>query len=885
MMLLRWLKGNLVRRLVAPSFLLSMCAIFLVGAVSYSYVRQLLISSTRESLEGSLHLNATKLTDWVSDQEQSLSFLSRIPHRHEDRISLLIPETLQENSLEGFDHVSSLLRFYAENHPGVRSLFLYSYEEGRALASSDGIHRSKEDEQTWEAATATEIHYCTLSGKPTVAISAVVGGAEKDGRSILVAYLDLNRVAKALLGHITTWKTGEVYLVDRQNRMINADYGAHGDQLHFLDQVHSFGIREALRQNEGFGLYDNYQGVPVVGAYFWMPELNVALLAEVGQDEIFAPARRFGLLISGFSLFIFIFLSFGNLMAARRVIAPLRMLSRATARVAAGDLTAKVEVDNDDETGVLAESFNSMVDRLDQLYRELKSNALHFSTIYQLSPDAMAVMSFETNKFLNVNDSFQEMFGFTADEAIGYSAVELGLWDSKIDRLRLISRLLKERVVIGMEMKFRRRTGELFSGLISGRVVELNGELSAIAVLWDMSELHRVEEELRSNKEHLQLLLDRMPIGCIVWNTKFEVELWNPMAEKIFGFTSSEAMGRYGIDLIVPEGVVPQLEWVSRGGVKGDETVRSEIPNRTKDGRIIVCDWYNTPLYDRDGRAIGAISMVRDVTDQKSGEQELERYRQNLEELVSQRTKQLKDAQSELVEKERLAVLGQLTATVSHELRNPLGTISNAIFSLRDAMEKGQEERLMRAMELADRNVNRCDRIIGELLNYTRSHDLIKESVDLGAWLHELLAEQQVPSSIIVESDLPPGVIAAIDVERFRRAVVNLIENAIQALEEISDRQRTVQVGLRHDSQCICVDVIDNGPGIAEDVKSRIFEPLFSTKGFGVGLGMSVVKNVLEDHGGRVEVRSESGLGTTVTLWLPKQERRGNNATDSDHRG
>lgn len=878
----KWIQGNLVRRLVAPYFLLSIIAFFMVGVFSYTYVRQIVITATHECLADSLELHGSKLRQWVSDQEKSLTFLSRIPHYHENRAAPLLSETLRDDKKEGREHLSELLRFYASNHPGVREILLLSGSTGHILASSRQENAEAEEYVAPYWRHGKEVYSSPETGQPTIAIRVPFWSRIGQHAGGLIAHLDLDHMAQKMLGHVKAWKTGEIYIVDRQNRMISARELNHPE---FLGEVDSEGIRKALQGKEGLGLYQNYAGIPVVGAYYWLPELNVALLAEVDQVEIFTPARQFGLMILGIGFCLTGLLFFGNLVAARRIIAPLRELSRMSAKVAAGDLTAKVAVREQDETGVLAESFNLMVDRLEQLYGELKTNATHFSTVFQLSPDSIAVMNFETGVFTDVNESFSRLFGFLREEAIGRPVDDLNIWKGKNDRLRLMAKLKKHAVVQNLDMTFCRRHGVDFEVLLSARLVELNGVLSVIAVLWDVSDLHRVEEELRSSKERLQLLIDRMPIGCIVWNTKFEVELWNPMAEAIFGFTSLEAQGRHANDLIVPEEIVPRVEWIYQGLLNGDATVRNENANITKGGRTIICDWHNTPLRDQSGTGIGAISMVWDVTEQKNAENELERYRQNLEGLVSERTRQLENAQSELLEKERLAVLGQLTATVSHELRNPLGTVSNAIFSLQDAIDKGQNERVARALALASRNVHRCDGIITELLDYTRSHNLIKESIDLGPWLDQVLEDQQVPRYVDLERDLAPGMMVSVDAERLRRAVVNVLENAVQALEGDWGRMGVVSVSLRAKDGRIGVDIVDNGPGIAEDVMMRIYEPLFSTKGFGVGLGMSVVKNVIEDHCGEVEVYSTPGCGTTVTLWLPVFQKGGDDATDPDRRG
>jgi signal transduction histidine kinase len=252
---------------------------------------------------------------------------------------------------------------------------------------------------------------------------------------------------------------------------------------------------------------------------------------------------------------------------------------------------------------------------------------------------------------------------------------------------------------------------------------------------------------------------------------------------------------------------------------------------------------------------------------------QVRRHAVELEQRVIERTAELRDAQTELVRRERLSALGQLTATVAHEIRNPLGTIRTAVFAIGDAIERHQMGRVERALQLAERNVVRCDTIISELLDYTRDRVLQLKSVNVDTWLEGVLDEQTIPEGIVCTRELSAGIEVPIDGEHLRRAVINVVNNAIDALqdEEAPGNRLTMSthvVGDRAGSR-LEIRVSDTGCGIAPGVLDKIFEPLFSTKSYGVGLGLPIVKNIMEQHGGGVDVQSELGKGTTVVLWLP----------------
>lgn len=243
--------------------------------------------------------------------------------------------------------------------------------------------------------------------------------------------------------------------------------------------------------------------------------------------------------------------------------------------------------------------------------------------------------------------------------------------------------------------------------------------------------------------------------------------------------------------------------------------------------------------------------------------------REKLAGLVEERTRELEQAQEELVRKERLSTLGQLTATVAHEIRNPLGTVRSSIFSLGKLIEKNNMSRVKRALELAERNIVRCDKIIDDLLNFTRQRQLKLEPTKIDPWLEEALGEQTIPEQITCIKELNSGVEISCDRERLLRAFTNAIDNAVSAMQDGNPPGNRLTVRTLAAGHRVEIRVSDEGVGIPEDIRGKIFEPLFSTKTFGFGLGLPVVKTVLEEHGGGVDIRSRVGQGTTAILWLP----------------
>jgi signal transduction histidine kinase len=225
-------------------------------------------------------------------------------------------------------------------------------------------------------------------------------------------------------------------------------------------------------------------------------------------------------------------------------------------------------------------------------------------------------------------------------------------------------------------------------------------------------------------------------------------------------------------------------------------------------------------------------------------------------------------AEAELLKKERLSVLGQLTATVAHELRNPLSATRNSLHAIRELM-RASEVSIDRPMARIERSIARCDSIISDLLDYARPRALERAEIVLDPWLIEVLDEQKLPNAVTLERRLGAGdAVVSLDAERFRRVIINLIENAEQALHEAAGAERRIIVSTAS-SDVTSITIEDNGPGIAPEILPRIFEPLFSTKSFGTGLGLPTVRQIVEQHDGTIAIASAPEGGACVRIRLP----------------
>ncbi|WP_373503358.1 sensor histidine kinase [Aestuariivirga sp.] len=238
----------------------------------------------------------------------------------------------------------------------------------------------------------------------------------------------------------------------------------------------------------------------------------------------------------------------------------------------------------------------------------------------------------------------------------------------------------------------------------------------------------------------------------------------------------------------------------------------------------------------------------------------------------------LRETQDELLRKGKMAQLGQLTATVAHELRNPLGAVRTSAFLLERKL-KDKQLGVEPQIERINNGVTRCDSIISQLLDFARSKAVQPETLALDDWLAKLVEEeaQRLPSAVSVECRLGLGELAVpFDPARLSRALINLLSNASEAMvgkgddpSKLTTRNPTISIATRRSARGAEVSVSDNGPGIASEHLEKIFEPLFTTKNFGTGLGLPAVQKIMEQHGGGLEVSSAPGQGATFTIWWP----------------
>ena len=370
----------------------------------------------------------------------------------------------------------------------------------------------------------------------------------------------------------------------------------------------------------------------------------------------------------------------------------------------------------------------------------------------------------------------------------------------------------------------------------------------------------QVEKDLAISEKHYRDLVSTLNEGVWETDTELVTTFVNPKMAEMLGYTPEEMFGKVVFDFLPPE----KTESIRKYNMRRRQGIREIYESQflRKDGILIDVQLGVTPLLDVHGEFCGSLAGVQDISDLKAAQAELAEQSRHLEDLVEERTADLKEAQAQLIRAEKLATLGELAGGVGHELRNPLAVISNAVYLLRNSLPKSAPD-LMEYIEIIETENRNASSIINDLLDYSRIQPTEKEPTALPALVADLLVKLPIPENVVVENQLKED-LPAIDVngQQVELIFTNLISNAVEAMPE--GGRLKISSNLRGDR--LTIAFTDTGVGISRSNLKKIFEPLFTTKPRGIGLGLAITSRLAELNDIKIRVKSREGQGTTFSL-------------------
>ncbi len=380
----------------------------------------------------------------------------------------------------------------------------------------------------------------------------------------------------------------------------------------------------------------------------------------------------------------------------------------------------------------------------------------------------------------------------------------------------------------------------------------------------ELTQCRQLLTKSEENSAQLKQIILNMPVLFDAFDDNGVALFWNKECERVTGYRADEIVGNpKAMELLVPDVayrncVLEQLHQLGHSYRDWElDIICKNGEKRTISWSNISCD-YSIPGWWSWGVGV-------DVTGRKQAEETLKVYSEQLEKVVKDYTEKLQETQEQLMHREKLAVLGQMAGSVGHELRNPLSTISNAVYYLKMIIPETNDT-LIEYIEIIARETQNAEGIISGLLDFARIKTMTKKDINVQAVV-ELVQERWKPSDAVqLILDIPdelPEFLA--DLRHIEQVLLNLVINACEAMPTGG----TLTIKARTMNGHIALSVSDTGIGISDENMKKIFEPLFTTKTKGIGLGLAISKDLIEANGGNLLVESERGQGTTFTLIFP----------------
>ena len=396
--------------------------------------------------------------------------------------------------------------------------------------------------------------------------------------------------------------------------------------------------------------------------------------------------------------------------------------------------------------------------------------------------------------------------------------------------------------------------------LIATPIKDKDGQvIAALELTVDITEKKELEEKILEERNKLEAITENISASLMLISKDYKIAWMNKFGKQLHG----DIVNQTCYSTIHKKDTVCSNCGVAKILSGKPIDIHQAIIN--KNNKSIVLEITDTPMKDKDGNLVGVLELGMDITEIKKLQSELSKYSQRLEDLVKQRTEQLKTAQAKLVKSERLAAIGELAGMVGHDLRNPLTGIKNAAYFLRKKGKAIPESQANEMLETIDTCVNYSNKIVNDLLDYSREMNLELKECSLKNLILESLAMVNVPEKVEIVNYIVDETPVKVDQDKIKRVFINLIKNGIEAMPNVGK----LTIDSKEANGHLEISFADTGVGIPDEILPKLFTPLFTTKAQGMGFGLAICKRITEAHGGTITVKTTTGVGTTFIVTLP----------------
>lgn len=461
------------------------------------------------------------------------------------------------------------------------------------------------------------------------------------------------------------------------------------------------------------------------------------------------------------------------------------------------------------------------------------------------------------------NQGCERLFGYKAEQVLGQNVKMLmpPPYEGEHDDYLKHYQDTGERRIIGKgrNVMGRRADGSVFPMYLSVGEVRPEGDTLFFAgVIRNTSEQHAQESMLREQAERLRSILETVPDAIVVISETGLIESFSPAAERLFGWSASEAIGK-NVNMLMPspyrEGHDGYLARYRKTGERRIIGIGRVVVGQRKDGSTFPMELAVGEMKSGGVRAF--TGFVRDLTERQDTD------------------RRLQELQSELLHVSRLSDMGQMASALAHELNQPLTAVTNWILAARRTLKTHVPRAPANVDEFLDKAIDQAGRageIIRRLRSFIERNEIDRRGEDINKVIEEATAlamvgakEKGIRTTFDFAPDLPP---VWIDKVQVQQVIVNLVRNAIEAMIDSPVRRLSIATA-EVEGKMVEVTIADSGPGLPPDVAARLFQPFTTTKAFGMGLGLSISRSIIDNMGGRLRADPNPEGGLIFRFALP----------------